>query len=392
MSKSVAFFATSIHKPGGAGYVERQIVKALMDLNYETYLILPDTVAMGKIEKSEELRELLSSKNVHVIANRHPLSYGKMNLFLRQFEHLLRHPDIKSLKPDIAWFMSSLPRLMVREARSSKIYVYYHMLAPWYYEIRGYYRRYRWYDLSMLYLAMNIAMNKVLTYDENPFLVAYKVLVNSSYMQLLAEKYWKKKVHVLSPPVHLNKLSGLVRGRSGRLDYVLCFGRISPEKRYEDTLKAVSMTETKPKVIIAGSIEGKSSIQYLKHLLRIAKLLSIKAEVIPNVSEKEKWELFSKATVYVHNTRAEHFGISVVEAMALGTPVIVHRSGEPYFGITNRGHYGLVYDTLEDLAKYIDELFTNEYFWLRFHSLAIKRARDYDYALFVNKLKKLLES
>ncbi|MEM4488640.1 MAG: glycosyltransferase family 4 protein [Desulfurococcaceae archaeon] len=391
MSKTVAFFATSIHKPGGAGYVERQIVKALMDLNYETYLILPNTVAMEKIEKSEELRELLSSRNVHIIANRNPLSYDKMNLFLRQFEHLLRHPDIKSSRPDIVWFMSSLPRLVVREMRSSRIYVYYHMLTPWYYEIRGYYRRYSWYDLSMLYLAMNMAMNKILTYDENPFLVAYKVLVNSSYMRLLAERYWKKKVHVLSPPVHLNKLGGFVSGRSGRFDYVLCFGRISPEKRYEDTLKAVAMTKTKPKVVIAGSVEGKSSIQYLKHLLRIAKLLGIRVEVIPNVSEKNKWELFSKAMIYVHSARAEHFGVSVVEAMAVGTPVIVHRSGEPYFGITSRGRHGLVYNTLEDLAENIDKLFTDEYLWLRFHSLAIKRARDYDYAVFVSELKKLLE-
>ncbi|MEM2614297.1 MAG: glycosyltransferase family 4 protein [Nitrososphaerota archaeon] len=391
MSKSVAFFATSIYKLGGAGYVERQIVRALIDLNYEIYLVLPDTVTIGRIEKLEELRELLSSKNVYVIANKCLPSYDKVGLSLRWFKQLLRHPDIRSLRPDVTWFMSSLPRSMVQEVRSSQIYVYYHMLAPWYYEIRGYYRRYRWRDLSMLYLAMNMAVNKVLTYDANPFLIAYKVLVNSRYMQLLAERYWKKKVYVLSPPLHLNKLSGFVRGRSGRLDYVLCFGRISPEKRYEDTLKAVAMTKTKPKVIIAGSMDGKSSIDYLKHILRIAKLLSIRVEVIPNVSEKEKWELFSKAMIYVHNARAEHFGISVVEAMALGTPVIVHKSGEPYFGITSRGRYGLVYDTLEDLAEYIDELFADEYLWLRFHSLTIKRARDYDYAVFVSKLKRLLE-
>lgn len=266
------------------------------------------------------------------------------------------------------------------------------MLLPWYYEIRGYYRKYYWHDLSMFYLATNMVMSRIFTYDMNPFSVADKVLVNSKYMKLLAKRYWRKEVHVLSPPIHLKSIGKEIKGRNHRHNYIICFGRISPEKLYEETLKAVAITKTKPKVIIAGSLNKKKDIKYLRHLLHIARFLNVKIEIIPNVHEKDKWSLFSEAMIYVHNARAEHFGITVVEAMALGTPVIVHKSGEPYYGITERGRYGLVYNTVKDLAYYIDKLFAEEHLWQLYHNLALKRAHDYDYTTFVYNVKKLLEN
>ena len=70
-----------------------------------------------------------------------------------------------------------------------------------------------------------------------------------------------------------------------------------------------------------------------------------------------------------------HFGIAVVEGMAAGCPVIVHKSGCPYEDIIDRGYYGLVYQTIEELAEKIDKLMQPES-WKYYHNLSLKRAQN----------------
>lgn len=47
--------------------------------------------------------------------------------------------------------------------------------------------------------------------------------------------------------------------------------------------------------------------------------------IYTNLSEDLKVKLLSKAKVYLHTMKYEHFGIAVVEAMAAGSIPIVHR-------------------------------------------------------------------
>lgn len=269
------------------------------------------------------------------------------------------------------------------------------MLTPWEYEIRGYYRKYSWRNLSMLYFAWRTCLNRSLTCDFNPFTIADYVAVNSEYMRLLAIRYWNKDVYVLSPPVFIEKYQKFVKNLSERGDYIICFGRISPEKRYEVAIKALSFSALKPrlKLLIAGALDynDHSKIMYLRSLLNLAKRYGVKLEVKLNVDERTKIELLSRALAYIHTAIGEHFGITVVEAMATGTPVIVHSSGEPYFGITQQGLYGLIFKDSRDLAKKIDTLISDQMLWNRYHIKGLNRSMHYDYSKFVKNLEELLQ-
>jgi glycosyltransferase involved in cell wall biosynthesis len=95
--------------------------------------------------------------------------------------------------------------------------------------------------------------------------------------------------------------------------------------------------------------------------------------------------------VFINSSRHEHFGINVVEAMASGTPVIVHRSGGPYFDIIDRGTYGLSYSTIEELQRNIEMLIKDVNMWNKYSHLSIIRARYYDFDLFKQKLANILD-
>jgi glycosyltransferase involved in cell wall biosynthesis len=60
-------------------------------------------------------------------------------------------------------------------------------------------------------------------------------------------------------------------------------------------------------------------------------LLDILESVVveTNASKKREREALSSSMIFINSSRYEHFGINVVESMASGTPVIVHRSGGP---------------------------------------------------------------
>lgn len=59
----------------------------------------------------------------------------------------------------------------------------------------------------------------------------------------------------------------------------------------------------------------------------LANKKDVKIAFFLNVSRKKLIEIASHSKILVHATHGEHFGISVVEGMALGLPVIVHKSG-----------------------------------------------------------------
>jgi len=373
----IAFFATSsLYKVGGAGYVERQLLRAFKDLELNAYIFLPDSlnsmVKAGKIKALNIGLDLLHTTSLSLwrITN-----IGKL---------------LDAMKVDIAWFMGFLPNF--KRSSRYRVYVYYHMLLPWYYEIRGYYRKYSWHDFSILYLGFSKGLRDVISKDANPHFFADKVLVNSKYMSLLSMRYWGIPAYILSPPIDFMKFDSYRRDyESNRGEHILLLGRISPEKRYEDALRAVALSGKRVPVILAGHLsKDVNSFRYLMFLKSLAEKLGIYLKFIFNISEEEKARLLSTARIYIHCARAEHFGVTVIEAMASGTPVIVHRSGEPYFGITDRGRFGLTYTSINDLAEKINLLISNDAIWMRYHNLSIERAQHYDYKIFLSKVRKLI--
>jgi len=118
--------------------------------------------------------------------------------------------------------------------------------------------------------------------------------------------------HVLYPPVPVPQIPPRVGG-----DYVLYFGRISPEKGIETVLWLADRMPDE-KFIIAG----KPEYPYADEIVKEAKKRK-NVEVKLFVSAEEKWELLRNAKAFIHPRADEPFGIAPLEAVMLGTPAFV---------------------------------------------------------------------
>ncbi|MCD6300767.1 MAG: glycosyltransferase, partial [Staphylothermus sp.] len=115
-------------------------------------------------------------------------------------------------------------------------------------------------------------------------------------------------------------------------------------------------------------------------------------EVKTNVGRDELVEYLRKAYAYIHITEKEHFGISVVEAMAAGTPVIVPKSSGSWIDIVKRDNiYGLGYSDHFELESSIKKLVNDEKTWKKLSRNSRRRAKRFSRDRFHKEISKYTE-
>ncbi len=105
-------------------------------------------------------------------------------------------------------------------------------------------------------------------------------------------------------------------------DYLLYFGRIHPDKGTRDAVALAAAAGQR--LVLAGIIQDET--YYRKHIL--PHVDGDRVRYVGSVGPADRDALLGGATALLHLIHfAEPFGLSVVEAMATGTPVIAHALG-----------------------------------------------------------------
>lgn len=164
---------------------------------------------------------------------------------------------------------------------------------------------------------------------------------------------------------------------------VACISRLSDEKRVDTLINAAAIiTKTNPNVrfIVAG--EGPSRTK-LNNMLLEKKLE--KSFIMPGYL-KEISSLLRAADMYVHCCSIESFGVSILEAMAAGAPVVCARGGGP-LEIIDEGLNGLFFEpgNADELSEIIVELKRNESKRRILKTQALKKAEEYEESLIAVK-------
>jgi len=124
-------------------------------------------------------------------------------------------------------------------------------------------------------------------------------------------KYYSRESEVIFPPVEIDKFSISDNPKK----YYLAGGRLVPYKKINLAVQAFSRLGIPLKVFGVGP-----EINFLK------KMAKPNVEFLGKVSNEKKKELFADCIAYL-NPQEEDFGITTIEAMASGRPVIAYRAG-----------------------------------------------------------------
>jgi glycosyltransferase involved in cell wall biosynthesis len=151
------------------------------------------------------------------------------------------------------------------------------------------------------------------------------VLANSKFTQMAVRKRYFVDPTVIYPPVDI---SGVMNSELDvpKRDLVVTVSRFSPEKRLE--LIPLLASKVDAIFVVLGPISVRSSYNEMHRLIREYGVRD-KVKLMTDASVCEKVSSLKKAKVYLHTMPSEHFGVSIVEAMAAGCIPVVHDSGGP---------------------------------------------------------------
>ena len=158
---------------------------------------------------------------------------------------------------------------------------------------------------------VRIAMHNLRSWDQTSSIRIDKICTNSNFTARRIKKYWGRSAKVIFGPVEVNKFNF----RKNRGNFYLSVCRLVPNKRVDLLVKAFNKLEIP--LIIIGDGPEKQMIKSIAN--KNVKVLGYqKDEVIKDLMET------CRAFVYAG---IEDFGITPVEAMAAGAPVIALNKG-----------------------------------------------------------------
>jgi len=198
-------------------------------------------------------------------------------------------------------------------------------------------------------------------------------IANSQYIADKIKKAYKREALVVHPPVKIDDF----RISKNIGDYYLIVSRLRPYKKVDLAIKAFNNLKLPLKIIGSGS-----------ELRRLKKIARSNIEFLGEVSDKVRNEYLAHCKAFIY-PQIEDFGISALEAMASGRPVIAYRCGGALETI-QEGLSGTYFDeqTWESLAHKILRFNDKDYQ----PELIREHAKKFDESIFRQRIINFVES
>ena len=222
------------------------------------------------------------------------------------------------------------------------------------------------------------------------------IICNSEFTKKYIDKTYGVDSQVIYPPVDVEKFS------SGKKEnMILSVGRFfgHPQSKKQeilvDTFKKSKFIGWRL-VLIGGLTFGLED-----DILKFKKMTDgFAIEIIPDSDFSTLQKYYSRAKIYWHATgfgedlnkfpeRAEHFGITTVEAMAAGAVPIVFNGGGQKEIITE-GKNGYFWNTTAELIKRTQKVISDKKLYESISSNAQTRSKDFSKKIFFQKLNEII--
>lgn len=229
-----------------------------------------------------------------------------------------------------------------------------------------------------------------------------KIVCNSYFTKKYIDKKFGKESFVLYPPASTNhdKLEE-------KENLILTVGRFSILPNGTDFKKLAFLAESFKKfqrkrlkgwkMAIVTSVKEEDEEEFKKFQRKIK---NNKITIHKNASHEQIVSLYKKAKIYWHASgygedlmkfpeRAEHFGISTVEAMSYGAvPVVVDAGGQPE--IVKEGENGYLWRSVDELINKTHRLAVQKDLFAKLQEMGIETSKRFGKDRFCEELNHLI--
>ena len=164
----------------------------------------------------------------------------------------------------------------------------------------------------------------------------------------------REKIHVIpwgAPPQEAHSLPR--RDFSERV--LLTLSRISPEKGQDRLLHALQKTQSSGTLLLCGDAAFMQGRRFLTRLHALAAWVkNWKVQFPGHLSGQAKTDAFSRADLFIFPSRFESYGLTLMEALSHGLPVVAFASSGARAIV--RPEFGVLVETEAEMAHAIDTL------------------------------------
>jgi len=154
-------------------------------------------------------------------------------------------------------------------------------------------------------------MNYIRFWDEQAAQRVDKFIANSQFVAQRIKKYYHRQAKVIHPPVRTNLF--YIANQPDK--YFLIVGRFLPYKRFDLAIEAFNQLGLPLKIIGEGPERKK-----------LEKKAGPNIEFVGSVADEKLKDYYAHCQAFIF-PQEEDFGITAVEAMAAGRPVIAYQAG-----------------------------------------------------------------
>lgn len=232
-------------------------------------------------------------------------------------------------------------------------------------------------------------------------LMGAKVICNSEYTKKFIDKEFGINSMVVYPPVETDKFKPMEKDK-----LILTVGRFSSSSQFKrhdlliDVFKELLKSGARGwRMVIAGKVEDSQSLKIISELR--SKIKGLPIAIKTDLEHKRLKFLYGQTSIYWHAAgygadlnkfpeRAEHFGISTVEAMAAGAiPLSFSAGGQ--LEIINNGVNGFLWNDQPELISLTKKIIADDELKGRMSQLAIDRSKYFSQDNFCRKINELFK-
>ena len=202
------------------------------------------------------------------------------------------------------------------------------------------------------------------------------IVTNSKNVQIRIRNTYSRDAEVIYPPVDTSRFRCTLYG-----NFWLSVNRLYPEKRIEIQVEAFRNIPTENLIIVGGYAEGDHASEYAK---KIKKNLPDNVIMLGEVPEDRLIDLYARCRGLICTALDEDFGLTPLEAMASGKPVLAVDEGGFRETVTKETGM-LVKPSQVNIVNAIKTLNRNPE---SYREACVARAREFDLPHFEERFKK----